>query len=200
MFGHVERLRRTPRALRLQLPGRRFRARRAGRRVRAIRHAGHGPGGSQRRLWRAAVPHGREKGGRPRAHRVGNHLHQRRLLSAAGGNARRLSEPVPPGHPHEAARQKRRRRGHPGRAGRVFPRPDLPHPPSRGAPARNFRQAQRLRRTPAPLPSRRGGAQPGDRRPRAASGDSAGRHQRRRLCHARRSASCSTCSPACARK
>ena len=37
-------------------------------------------------------------------------------LSAAGGNARRLPEPVPPDHPHEAARQEGRRRGHAGGA------------------------------------------------------------------------------------
>ena len=34
-------------------------------------------------------------------------------LSAAGRNARGLPESLPPGHPHEAARQERRRRGHP---------------------------------------------------------------------------------------
>ena len=62
---------------------------------------------------------------------------------------------------------KGRRRGHPGRARRILPRPDLPHAPSRRAPARDFRPRTPLRRTAAPLPSRRGGAQPGHRRARA---------------------------------
>ena len=48
-----------------------------------------------------------------------------------------------------------------------------------------FGQAQRLRRAPAPPPSRRGSAQPGHCGMRAPPRHPAGRHQRRRLRHAR---------------
>ena len=119
-------------------------------------------------------------------------------LSAAGGNARGLSEPVPAGDPHEAARQKGRRRGHAGGDRRIRPRADLHHAPSRRAAARDLRPRQCLRRAAAPLPPRRGGAQPGHRGARAPARHSAGGHQRRRLRHARRSANCWTCSPASA--
>ena len=162
--------------------------------------AGHGAGGPQRRLRRAALPHGREEGGRARAHRRGDHLHQRHFLSPAGGNARGLSESVPPGDPHEAARQEGRRRGHPGRAGGILARPDLPDAPSRRAPARYFRPAQPLCRTAAPLPPRRGGAQPGHRRTRARVSASRWWPPMARPTPRRRSANCWTCSPACATK
>ena len=115
-----------------------------------------------------ALPHGREKSRHPRAHRRRNHLHRRPPLSAAGRKSHRLPEPLPPDHPHEAARQKRRRRGHTGRARRILakawsacaPRPDQRVP-------RSLRRKKRLRRTAAPLQPRRGSPQPGPHRFRA---------------------------------
>ena len=65
-----------------------------------------------------------------------------RHLSAAGRIARGLPEPLPPGHPHEAARAKGRRRGHAGRTRRILARTDLPHRASRRAPARHLRPAR----------------------------------------------------------
>ena len=92
---------------------------------------------------------------------AGSVVHQRTHLSAAGRIARGLSEPLPPGHAHEAARPKGRRRSHPGGARRIRPRPDLHHPDPDERLLDIFGRSQSLCRTPAPLPSRRGGPQPG---------------------------------------
>ncbi len=95
--------------------------------------AGHGAGGPERRLWRAAIPYGCQKSGSAGAYRVGDHLHQRYFLSSAGSVARGVSESVPAGDPHETAGKERRRRGYPGRAGGIFEGADLPDAPSRSS-------------------------------------------------------------------
>ena len=51
-----------------------------------------------------------KKARHPRAHRRRNHLHRWPPLSAASRKPNRLSESLPLDHPHENARQKRRRR------------------------------------------------------------------------------------------
>ena len=133
------RVRRSARSLRFFLPRRRRRPRGTGRGLRAIRHAGDGHRRPQWRLRRAAIPHGDKKSRPPRSHRVRNHLHRRPFVPAARRNPRGISESLPADHPHEAARQKRRRRGYPRRDRRVLARTPLHHPPSQPAPARYFR-------------------------------------------------------------
>ena len=122
-------VRRTPRPLRLQLPRRRCDARGTGRAP--ARNSTCPP-------WRIMDRNGvygaprfhmaAKKAGVARAHRLRNHLHQRAHLSAAGRNARGLSEPLPPGHPHETARAKRAKARPPSTRLAEFARgPDLPH-------------------------------------------------------------------------
>ena len=93
----------------------------------------------RRRLRRPALPPGREKGRRARAHRRGNHLHRRHQLPAARPQPQRLRQPLPPGHPHETARAQGRRRRHVRGNRRVRRRPDLPHARSLRAPGLRLR-------------------------------------------------------------
>ncbi len=121
-------------------------------------------------------------------------------MAAAGarGLGRGLQEPLPPGHAHEDARREGRRRARHRGVRRLHHRPRRPRGAAaprraalrRGRPARSadrpLRPRQRLRRSAAPLPARRGVRHGRAHAPRAGLPRAGRGHQRRPLRHARR--------------
>src|SRR5206468_413757 len=118
---------RTPCPVRLQLSRGRFAAGGAGRLVRGAEHAGDGAPRPRRRLRRPALSHGGAEGRHSRPHRRRSHLDRGLPVSPFGRDARGVSEPLPPDHAHETARQERPRRCNRGGAGRARFRVDLPN-------------------------------------------------------------------------